>query len=113
MKSSPQLCSNYIFFKYRTMKTIKDLPKGTNLGGIKVKTPNGVVGIWKSQWSKGVWLSDGKTDRVYPQFVEDLKECKDWEVTEERINCHTHRNYNSINNSSDVKKVALNKNKNK
>ena len=85
------------------MKTIKDLPKGTNLGGIKVKTPNEVVGLWKGQWAKGVWLSDGKTGQMYPQFVDNLIECKDWEVTEEKINCHIKKNYKQINNkSSDV-----------
>jgi hypothetical protein len=67
---------------------LKDLPKGTNLEGLKVKTTNGVVGYWKSQWIKGVWLSDGKTSRIYPQFVDDLKDCLEWEVTDEEVNCN-------------------------
>lgn len=80
------------------MKKIKDLPKNTNLGEIRVKTPLGVVGIWKSQWAKGVWLSDGESNRIYPQFVNDLKDCMEWEVTEEKINCHLKTDYKFIDN---------------
>jgi len=75
---------------------LKDL-KG-NLGGIRVKTPNGVIGVWKSQWNKGVWLSNGDSTRIYPQFVNDLKDCLEWEVTEDKINCHIRTDYYSINN---------------
>ena len=47
-----------------------------NLGGVKVKTPKGVIGYWKSQWQKGVWLNQSTIDsRQYPQFVDDLKDC--------------------------------------
>lgn len=80
------------------MKTIKDLPKGTNLNGIRVKTPNGVIGLWKSQWNKGVWLTTGEGGRIYPQFVDNLKDCSNWEVTEESINCDKKTDYYSINN---------------
>jgi len=65
---------------------IKDL-KG-DLNGIKVKTPTGVVGLWKSQWAKGVWLSNGKSSQVYPQFVDELKDCLEWEITKDDVNCH-------------------------
>lgn len=41
---------------------IKDLEKGKSLGGVKVKTPKGVVGYWKSQWQTGVWLEDGNSN---------------------------------------------------
>lgn len=68
------------------MLQIKD-HKGS-LAGLKIKTTKGVVGYWKSQWNKGVWLSDGVTDRIYPQFVENLQECLKWEITEDEINCH-------------------------
>jgi len=57
-----------------------------SLDGVKVKTPKGVVGYWKSQWDKGVWLSDGKTTQIYPQFVDNLSDCLQWEVTEDDIN---------------------------
>ena len=73
---------------------IKDLPKGTNLGGLKVKTPKGVVGYWKSQWGyddgkAGVWLSDGKSGRIYPQFLNNLKETLEWECNvEDEVNCN-------------------------
>lgn len=81
------------------MKTIKDLPKGTNLRGIKIKTPNGVVGYWYSQWHKGVWLTKSITDsRMYPQFVNELKECSNWEITEDKVNCHIRTEYEAINN---------------
>ena len=73
------------------MKYVKE-HKG-NLGGLRVKTSKGVIGIWKSQWGyedgkAGVWLSDGKTSQIYPQFIDSLKDCLDWEITEEEINCH-------------------------
>lgn len=64
---------------------IKDLPKGTNLRGVKVRIPEGEEGWWESQWSKGVWLikvpPETKGSRqVFPVFVEDLKETLEWEV---------------------------------
>ena len=71
-----------------------------NLGGVKVKTPKGVIGYWKSQWQKGVWLNQSTIDsRQYPQFVDDLKDCLDWEITEEKVNCHIRNDYNSIDNT--------------
>ena len=70
------------------MKKIKDLSPGSSLGGKKVKTPKGVVGYWKSQWSAGVWLSDGDSNQIYPQFVNKLEDCKEWELTNEPVNCH-------------------------
>ncbi len=67
-------------YKLKTMK-IKDLDPKTNLGGLKVKTTTGEVGYWESQWNKGVWLSrEGKGGRVFPIFIEDLKETMEWEV---------------------------------
>ena len=77
---------------------VKDLTK--NLDGVIVKTPKGVVGYWKSQWQKGVWLSDGKSDRIYPQFVNDLKDALDWEVIEDEseINCHEKIGFSDIDN---------------
>jgi hypothetical protein len=60
---------------------IKDLPSDTQLGGVKVKTSNGTVGYWRSQWDKGVWLTESKGgSRIYPIFVNSLEECKEWEV---------------------------------
>lgn len=72
---------------------VKDLPKNQSLTGILVKTPKGVIGYWKSQWGyengkAGVWLSDGKSSRIYPQFLNKLKEALEWEVTDEKPNCH-------------------------
>jgi len=67
---------------------LKDL-KNKPLSGVKVKTPKGVIGYWKSQWEKGVWLTQKPTStKVYPQFVDDLRDCLEWEVTEEDSNCH-------------------------
>jgi len=65
---------------------LKDLPKGTNLGGIKVKIPGSdTEGYWVSQWQKGVWLRYNKEDtQVHPQFITDLTECLEWEVIDER-----------------------------
>lgn len=64
---------------------IKDC-KGS-LNNIKVKTSKGVIGYWKSQWYGGVWLSDNKTTRIYPQFVNNLNDCLEWEITDEEVNC--------------------------
>lgn len=58
-----------------------------NLGNLKVKTSEGIIGYWKSQWNKGVWLSAGGTS-LYPQFVKSMEDCLEWEITEEEINCH-------------------------
>ena len=64
------------------MNKIKDLPPETNMGGITVKTPTGIIGKWVSQWNKGVWLSCNPSDpgKVTPIFVEDLTEILEWEV---------------------------------
>jgi hypothetical protein len=72
---------------------VKDLPEGSSMHMRKVKTPKGVVGYWKSQWGysggqAGIWLSDGKTNRIYPQFVDKLSQCAEWEITDEEVNCH-------------------------
>lgn len=73
---------------------IKDLDLKVSLGGIKVKTPTGVIGYWKSQWGysegkAGVWLSDGKTNRIYPIFLEKLQDAMEWEIADEneKPNC--------------------------
>lgn len=72
---------------------IKDLNKDQSLGDLKVKTPNGVVGYWKSQWNKGVWLSDGESGNIYPQFIDDLQDCLNWDIVDEneKVNCHKKR----------------------
>jgi len=59
-----------------------------DLLGLKVKTPDGKVGYWKSQWGysegkAGVWLSDGKSDIIYPQFLDKLSEALEWEVADD------------------------------
>jgi len=62
---------------------IKDLPKGTNMGSVRVKTPDGTEGWWVSQWPKGVWIrKEIGEGQVYPVFVEDLMECMEWDVLE-------------------------------
>lgn len=62
---------------------IKDLPKGTSLENIKVKTPLGYEGYWRSQWGKGVFLTLTPDDtKMIPYLVKDLKECLEWEVLE-------------------------------
>lgn len=61
---------------------IKDLDKDTNLGGVIVKTPDGRIGYWHSQWFKGVWLK-GKSNQIHPVFVDSLEDTLDWEVIED------------------------------
>lgn len=66
---------------------VKDLPKETNMGGLKVRTPEGEEGWWESQWPKGVWLSKVLPGtpgprQVHPIFVTDLRECMEWDIIE-------------------------------
>ena len=79
---------------------IKDLDAETNLENVKVKTPKGVIGYWKSQWAKGVWLSDGKTSRIYPQFVDNIKDTIEWEIVngKTKVNCHKKTDLTFIDN---------------
>ena len=77
---------------------IRDLPPGTSLGGKKVKTPKGVVGYWKSQWQAGVWLTNGESTQIYPQFVNKLEDCKEWVITDEPVNCHYKTDLEDIDN---------------
>ena len=69
---------------------IKDLDPKSNLGGIKVKTSEGIVGYWKSQWAypdgkAGVWLSDGESNKIYPQCLDNLTECLEWDIVDDTI----------------------------
>ena len=78
---------------------VKDLTG--SLGGVKVKTPTGVVGYWRSQWGytdgkAGVWLSDGKSSNVYPVFLDKLTDALEWDVTEEEPNCAVRRDTKDI-----------------
>lgn len=59
---------------------IRDLPGHTELKGIKIKSPDGVVGYFEGSWGKGVWLSkEGKGGQITPYFLEDVKEVLEWE----------------------------------
>ena len=62
---------------------IKDLPDNINLGSVIVRTPEGKIGYWKSQWNKGIWLSNGKDDRIHPVFVSSIQDALEWEVIED------------------------------
>ena len=79
---------------------IKNLKDNPNMRGIKVKTLSGVIGYWKSQWEKGVWLSDNKTTQIYPQLIDDLRDCLEWEIAEEdeEVNCNKLRDLKYIDN---------------
>jgi len=74
-------------FKTIVMK-IKELSPNTNLGGIKIKAPDGKIGYYVSQWIRGVFLSNDPhgNGRIFPVFVEDLKQVLEWEITEEEPN---------------------------
>lgn len=82
---------------------IKDLPPKDSVGGLRVQTPTGVVGLWRSQWAKGVWLSDGESGNIYPQFVEKLADALEWEVVDStvEINCHIKTSAEDVNNTTD------------
>lgn len=81
---------------------IKDLDLTKSLERVKVKTPNGVVGYWKSQWQAGVWLSNGKTSQIYPQFVNNLQEALEWDIAddEDEVNCDKLTSFELIDNSN-------------
>jgi len=71
-----------------------------SLGNRKVKTPKGIVGYWKSQWAKGVWLTDGKTRRIYPQFIDKLEDTLKWEIdVEDEVNCDIYTRVGYIDNT--------------
>lgn len=64
---------------------IKDLLPDTNMGGVKVKTPDGHIGYWTSQWAKGVWLS-GNADgngKMHPIFVKQVVDAREWDIAED------------------------------
>ena len=73
---------------------IKDLDKNEFIVGKKVKTHEGIIGYWHSQWGypdgkAGVWLKSSPDDtQIYPQFLDKLKDALEWEITEEECNCH-------------------------
>ncbi len=66
---------------------IKDLPKGIELRGVKVRPPNGESMFWYSQWNKGVWLKRSMdSNRLYPYTeIKSLEECFEWEVVDDRF----------------------------
>ena len=73
---------------------IKDLPEDKNLKGVKIKIPKGhdecpfKEGYWHSQWGyedgkAGVWVKKDPTEsRIYPVFLDKLKEVLEWEIAE-------------------------------
>jgi hypothetical protein len=64
---------------------IKDLPPGTSMGGLKVKTSDGRIGYWTSQWNRGIWLKNNLEDKqVHPVFVDSLEEVLEWEVVNDK-----------------------------
>lgn len=69
---------------------IKDLAPGTNLGGIKVRTPDGVEGYWVSQWQKGVFLGNNPEGggEMTPVFIESLPEVLEWDIIEPENQSH-------------------------
>lgn len=75
-----------------------------SLDNIIVKTPLGVIGYWRSQWSSGVWLSNGKDTKIYPQFVNNLTDCLEWEIVDDpkMINCDTLTDLEYIDNKKEL-----------
>ena len=62
---------------------IKDLPKDSSLAGVKFKAPNGIIGIWCSQWQKGIWYKKDIHDtQVFPLLVDSLEEALEFDVLE-------------------------------
>ncbi len=70
---------------------IGDLPKDTNLRGVKFHDPKtGTTGFWYSQWGypdgrAGVWWKkDMKSGEMCTLFLDDLFEALEFEVMEEK-----------------------------
>ena len=68
---------------------IKELSKDENLVGLTIKLPKALrvkegipkgKMIIKSGWNKGLWLSTGKSDRIYPLFFDTFKDIEELEV---------------------------------
>lgn len=73
--------------KKAAKRKIKDLPKDTNLWGVKFYDPKtGTKGFWYSQWGyengkAGVWWKkDMKSGSIFPLFLDNLKESLEFEV---------------------------------
>lgn len=80
---------------------IKNLPQGTKLEGLKVKTAKGVIGYYINEGVCIVFLAttpkpkipiEGRTDetRLYPQIVSKQEDIQEWDViTDDKIlvNC--------------------------
>jgi hypothetical protein len=67
---------------------IKDLPKDTDLRGVKFYDPKTkITGFWFSQWVKGIWWKlDMKSTQVFPLCLDDLTEALEFDVIEEGEN---------------------------
>ncbi len=63
-------------------KKIKDLPKDSDLTGVRFKYPgDGKLYHWYSQWQKGVWgKKDMKSGQLTPLFCQDIAEALEWEL---------------------------------
>ncbi len=71
---------------------LKELPKETNLRGVRFKVPKGhfecplKYAYWWSQWGysdgkAGVWCKESLNDtKVYPIFLDKLSDAQDWEI---------------------------------
>ncbi len=72
---------------------IRDIPPTENLGGKLIKIPPEAdnpykldMGYWFSQWGypdgkAGIWFKkDMNEKQIYPVFLDNLKDCLDWEI---------------------------------
>lgn len=69
---------------------IKDLPKNTELGGMKIKIPKKYEDTYQgikgemfifSSWQKGVWLKKKMdADRIYPMQLDKLKDLLEFTI---------------------------------
>jgi len=65
------------------LKYVKDLPQDNSLEGVIVRTPDGIIGRWRSQWNKGVWLKcDDSSNKMTPISVDKITDALEWEVLE-------------------------------
>lgn len=63
-------------------KTIGELPKDQNLGGVRFIYPgDGNKYYWHSQWQKGVLGKKKMTDaQIFPLYCESLEDAMGWRL---------------------------------
>lgn len=74
-------------------KLVRDVGSETELKGLKLRTPKGVVGYYFSRFSGGVLFNavpgENAVERLFPQVAAKIKDVLNWEIVGDgvRVNC--------------------------